>query len=76
VVSFHVSAPAHDALLVSPLGGPPSTVVVRNVPKGLNELIWGGWLGKLPAAAGHYALTVEAKACGKTRTHAVTVTTN
>jgi hypothetical protein len=75
VVSFHVSAPAGAALLVSPLGGTATTVVTRNLPKGLNELIWGGWLGKLPAPAGHYSLTVRAKACGKTRTHAVIVTT-
>ena len=75
VVSFRVSAPAHATLLVSPVGGTAGTVVARNVPKGLNQLVWGGWLGKLPAVAGHYALTVVAKACGNTRTHVVTVTT-
>jgi hypothetical protein len=74
-VSFHVSAPASTTLLVAPIGGPASTVVSRNVPRGPNELVWGGWLGKLPAPAGRYALTVTAKACGKTRTQAVTVTT-
>jgi hypothetical protein len=76
IVSFHVSAPAKAALLVAPLGAPPSTVVTRNVPKGNNELLWSGWLGKGPAAAGNYSLTVETKACGKARTHAVTVTTH
>jgi hypothetical protein len=69
------SAAARAVLLVSPVGGTASTVVARNVPSGLNELVWGGWLGKLPAVAGHYALTVEAKACGNTRTHVVAVTT-
>ena len=75
VASFHVSAQARATLLVSPVGGTPTTVVTRNVPKGLNQLVWGGWLGKLPAVAGHYALTVEASACGKTRSQVVTVTT-
>jgi hypothetical protein len=74
-VSFRVSSPAHATLLVAPVGGTASTVVARTVPKGLNTLLWGGWLGKLPAVAGNYALTVKAKACGKTRTHAVIVTT-
>jgi hypothetical protein len=75
-VSFHVSEPAKAKLLVSALGAPSSTVVTRNIPRGHNELLWSGWLGKGPAAAGDYSLTVEAKACGKTRTHAVTVTTH
>jgi hypothetical protein len=75
VVSFHVSAPVHAALLVSLAGGTPSSVVARNVSSGRNELVWGGWLGKLPATAGHYALTVQAKACDQTRTHTLTVTT-
>jgi len=75
-VSFHVSAPAHVALLVATLGATPSTVVARNVPKGPNELVWSGWLGALPAGAGQYALTVQARACGRTRTHSITVTTS
>ncbi|MGA2452436.1 MAG: hypothetical protein ABSG93_02865 [Solirubrobacteraceae bacterium] len=75
VVSFHVSAPAKAELLVSPLGGTASTVVTRNVPRGLNQLVWPGWLGTLPAAAGQYQLTVQAKACGKTRSQSVTVKT-
>jgi hypothetical protein len=74
-VSFHLSAPANVKLLVAPVGGAADTVVSSNVPKGLNELLWGGWLGELPAPAGQYALTVEARACGKTRTQALTVTT-
>lgn len=75
VVSFHVSAPAKATLLVSPFGGTPSTVVTRNVPKGLSQLVWSGWLGTLPAAAGQYQLTVQAQACGKTRSQTVTVKT-
>jgi len=75
IVSFHVSAPAAASLLVAPVGGAPTTVVARSVPKGLNELVWGGWLGVLPAPAGQYQLTVQAKACGKTRSHAVSVST-
>ncbi len=75
IVSFHVSAAAKASLLVSPPGGTPSTVVARNVPKGLNQLVWGGWLGTMPAPAGRYALTVQAKGCRKTRTHVLTVTT-
>lgn len=74
-VSFRISAPAHAALLVSPVGGTSSTVAARNVPSGRNELVWGGWLGKLPAVAGHYALIVQATACGHTRAHVITVTT-
>ena len=74
-VSFHVSAPAKAALLVAPVGATASTVASLTVPKGLNQLVWGGWLGTQPAAAGRYALTVQAKACGKTRTQTVTVTT-
>ncbi|MGO9249359.1 MAG: hypothetical protein ACLP7W_12365 [Solirubrobacteraceae bacterium] len=74
-VSFHVSTPAKVSLLVSPVGGTSSTVVTRDVPKGANELVWGGWLGTLPAPPGQYQLTVEAKACGKTRSHAVSVST-
>jgi hypothetical protein len=74
-VSFHVSAPASASLLVSPVGGTSTTVVARNVPKGSNELVWGGWLGKLPAPAGQYQLTVQAKACGRTRSHSVSVST-
>jgi len=72
-VSFHVSAPANASLLVAPVGGTPSTVVARKVPKGPNELVWGGWLGTLPAPAGRYQLTVQAKACGRTRSQSVTV---
>jgi hypothetical protein len=74
-VSFHVSAPAKAALLVAPVGTAASAVASLTVPKGLNQLVWGGWLGTLPAAAGQYALTVQAKACGKTRKQTVTVTT-
>ncbi|HME05225.1 MAG TPA: hypothetical protein VKG38_19540 [Solirubrobacteraceae bacterium] len=74
-VSFHVSAPAKASLLVSPVGGTSNTVVTRNVPKGANELVWGGWLGTLPAPPGQYQLTVQAKGCGKTRSHAVSVST-
>jgi hypothetical protein len=74
-VSFHVSAPAKASLLVAPLGAPPSMVVTRNVPKGHDELLWSGWLGTTPAAAGNYSLTIEAKACGKKRTRVVTVST-
>ncbi len=75
VVSFHVSTPAKAALLVSPLGGTPSTVATRKVPKGVSQLVWSGWLGTLPATAGQYQLTVQAKACGKTRSQSVTVKT-
>jgi hypothetical protein len=74
-VSFHVSAPANAALLVAPVGAAASTVASLTVPKGLNQLVWGGWLGTQQAAPGQYALTVEAKACGRTRTQTVTVTT-
>ncbi len=74
IVSFHVSAAAKASLLVSPLGGTSSTVVARNVPKGLNQLVWGGWLGTMQAPAGQYALTVRAKGCRKTRTHVLSVT--
>jgi hypothetical protein len=74
-VSFHVSAPAKAALLVAPVGAAASTVAALTVPKGLSQLVWGGWLGTLPAPAGQYALTVQAKACGKTRKQTVTVTT-
>jgi hypothetical protein len=75
IVSFHVSAAAKASLLISPLGGTPSIVVARKVPKGLNQLVWGGWLGTMPAPAGQYALTVQAKGCRKLRTHVLTVTT-
>ncbi len=73
VVSFHVSAAAKASLLVTPAGGAPSIVASRSVPKGPSELVWGGWLGKLPAPAGQYALSVKTKACGKTRSKALTV---
>ncbi len=75
IVSFHVSAAAKASLLVSPLGGAPSTVVARHVPKGLNQLVWGGWLGTTPAPAGQYALTVRATGCRKTRSQTVSVKT-
>ncbi len=76
IVSFDVSAAAKASLLVSPLGGAPTTVVARSIPKGLNQLVWGGWLGTSPAPAGQYALTVQAKGCHKTRTHVLAVTTH
>ncbi len=75
VVSFHLSAPAKATLLLSPLGGAPSTLVTRNVPKGVSQLVWSGWLGTLPAAPGQYQLTVQAKACSRTRSQSVTVKT-
>lgn len=75
VVSFHVSAPAEAALLVTPLGAAPSTVATRKVPKGVSQLVWSGWLGTLPAAPGQYQLTVQAKACGRTRSQSVSVKT-
>lgn len=75
IVSFRVSAAAKASLLVSPLGGAPSTVVARHVPKGLNQLVWGGWLGTTPAPAGQYALTVQAEGCRKTRSQTVSVKT-
>ncbi len=75
VVSFHVSAPAKAALLVTPLGAAPSTVATRSVPKGVSQLVWSGWLGTLPAPAGQYQLTVEARGCGRTRSRTLTVST-
>ncbi len=74
-VSFRVSAPAKASLLVAPARGTPSTVVTRSVPKGTGELIWGGWLGTLPAPAGQYQLSVQARGCGRTRSHTVNVST-
>lgn len=76
VVYFHVSAAAKASLLVSASGGTASTVVTRNVPKGLDELEWSGWLGTLPAPAGQYELTVQAKGCGTTRSQSVSVSTS
>ena len=67
--------PAHAVLLVAPVGGAASTVVTRDVPRGSNTLVWGGRLGNRPAPAGRYAFTVKAKACHKTRTRIVNVTT-
>jgi len=75
-VSFHLSAPAHVALVLAPSGGAPSTVVAGNLPRGEGELVWGGWLGRLPAPAGQYQLTVQAKACGRTRSQSVSVKTS
>ncbi len=76
VVYFHVSAAVKASLLVSPFGGTPATVVTRNVPKGLDELEWAGWLGTLPAPAGKYQLTVQAKGCGRTRSQSIDVSTS
>ncbi len=75
VVSFHLSTAAKATLLLTPLGGAPSTLVTRDVPKGASQLVWSGWLGTLPAAAGQYQLTVKAKACKRTRSQSVTVKT-
>jgi hypothetical protein len=75
-VSFHLSTAAKASLLVAPVGAPASIVATAAVPKGHNQLLWSGWLGAGPAAAGNYSLTIEAKACGKKRTQAVTVTTH
>lgn len=75
VVYFHVSAAAKASLLVSPSGGTATTLVTRNVPKGLDELEWSGWIGAQPAPAGAYQLTVQAKGCGRTRSQSVSVNT-
>jgi hypothetical protein len=51
----------------------PSVVATRDLGAGANALVWGGWLGAPPAPAGSYALTVEARGCGKTRRRSTTI---
>lgn len=74
-VSFHVSAPAHAVLFVAPVGGAGKSVAAGDVAAGANALVWGGWLGSLPAKAGQYKLTVHATACGTKKKRGVLVTT-
>ena len=76
VVSFRVSAPAHAALLVArAAGGATHSVASGNVGKGLNALVWSGWLGSHPAAAGKYKISVQATGCGTTDKQSLDVTT-
>jgi hypothetical protein len=73
-VSFHVSDAAHATLRVERPSGESTTVAALNVPTGHNALIWGGWVGTLPAPSGRYQLTVTAQGCKVTRTRTVAVT--
>ena len=70
-VSFRVSVAAHARLLVTTPSGVKSTVDTRSVPAGTNAMLWSGWIGRRPAAAGRYKLTVEATACGTTKRQTV-----
>jgi hypothetical protein len=74
IVRFQVSHAARTSLLVSPPSGASSSVATLTVPSGRATLVWGGWIGTRPAAAGRYKLTVAAAACGTTRRRAVGVT--
>jgi hypothetical protein len=73
-VSFRVSDAAHATLLVERASGASVTVATLNVPAGHNALVWGGWIGTLPATKGHYQLTVTAHGCNVTRTRTVAMT--
>lgn len=75
VVSFTVSVAARATLSVAKTGRSAQVVASARVGAGANALTWGGWLGRLPAPAGRYVLTVTAKACGKTSSAHVSQTT-
>lgn len=70
-VSFRVSVAAHARLFVTTPRGMKSTVDTRSVPAGTNAMLWSGWIGRRPAAAGRYKLTVETTACGTTKRQTV-----
>jgi hypothetical protein len=74
-VSFRNSVAAQTHLLLTTPHGVKSTVDTRKVPAGRNALLWSGWIGRLPAAAGRYTLTVEATACAATRRNSVSLST-
>jgi len=75
LVSFTVSVAARATLSVAKPRGASHVVASAGVGAGANALVWGGWLGRLPAPAGRYVLTVGAKACGTTRSQHVALTT-